>query len=184
MDQLYLYTIIINKENKMFEDYSRTPETASLVYPKNVFKMQNKMSDNLNSFQTHYGRYMRCQNQDTAMNVDPPCDFVGEDSFSELRDAYRNLMNDLNELDDVYEKQSTYDGKQVKIYTENEEQLDENYEKLTDVRKELDGKLKQLQIYSDAKIEPQLIQLKSVNLINTILVITLLYLIYVIFVDF
>ena len=36
----------------MFVDYSTTPETAGLVIPKNVFEMQNKMSSNLNKFQT------------------------------------------------------------------------------------------------------------------------------------
>ena len=61
-------------------------------------------------------------------NVDPPCDFTGEDSFSELQKAYENLIEDLNELENVYDDQSSYHAKTVKVYHENEEQLDENYE--------------------------------------------------------
>ena len=36
----------------MFVDYSPRPETASLVFPNDVFEMQNKMSKDLNNFQT------------------------------------------------------------------------------------------------------------------------------------
>jgi len=162
----------------MFVEYSQSPETASLVFPQNVFEMQNKMSKNLNSFQTHYGRYLRCQNENTAQYVDPPCDFVGGDSFSELKKAYENLMDDLNELDTVYTDQSSYNAKTVDVYNENTEELEENYKRLKKERSILDQKLQQLQEYSNAKILPESLQLKSVNLINTLLIIALFYLIY------
>ena len=165
----------------MFVDYSPSPETASLVFPNNVFEMQDKMSKNLNAFQSHYGRYLRCQNEDTAKNVDPPCDFVGKDSFSDLQSAYENLMEDLNELENVYEDQSTFNGKTIKVYHENEKQLEENYKILKTERKQLDKQLKDLQKYSDTNITPQYLQLKSVNLINTLLIIALIYLIYLLF---
>ena len=104
----------------MFVEYSSSPKTDSLEHPNNVFEMQNKMSNNLNSFQNHYGRYLRCQNEDTAKSVDPPCDFVGRDSFSELQNAYKNLMDDLTEIENVYEKQSDYNAKTAKVFNENE----------------------------------------------------------------
>tara|TARA_B100000989_G_C19509052_1_gene457999 strand:- start:1337 stop:1843 length:507 start_codon:yes stop_codon:yes gene_type:complete len=167
----------------MFVNYSPSPETASLVIPKNVFEMQDKMSSNLNKFQTHYGRYMRCQNEYSAKDVNPPCDYTGEDSFSELQNAYRNLINDLNELEDVYENQSSIEGKTVKVYQENQEQLKENYDELLNIRQDLDNKLKQIQEYSESKLSPEQARLKSVNLINTLLVITMIYLIYVIFTE-
>ena len=167
----------------MFVEYSSSPETASLVFPKNVFEMQNKMSKNLNSFQTHYGRYLRCQNEDTAENVNPPCDFVGRDSFSELQKAYRNLMDDLNELDDVYKDQSSYNAKTIEVYNENSEQIEENYKILQKERNILDKQLKEIQEYSEGKLTPELLQLKSVNLINTLLIIAICYLIYVLFMD-
>jgi hypothetical protein len=167
----------------MFVEYSSSPKTASLEQPNNVFEMQNKMSNNLNSFQNHYGRYLRCQNEDTAKMVDPPCDFVGRDSFSELQIAYKNLMDNLNEIENVYENQSDYDAKTVKVFKENEEQLNVNYKTLKKERKHLDQQLKTLQEYSDSNISPENRRLKSVNLINTLLIIAAVYLIYVIFVD-
>jgi uncharacterized protein YukE len=167
----------------MFVEYSSSPKTDSLEHPNNVFEMQNKMSNNLNSFQNHYGRYLRCQNEDTAKSVDPPCDFVGRDSFSELQNAYKNLMDDLTEIENVYEKQSDYNAKTVKVFNENEEQLNVNYKTLKKERKHLDQQLKTLQEYSDTNISPENRRLKSVNLINTLLIIAAVYLIYVIFVD-
>ena len=167
----------------MFVDYSPSPETASLVFPNDVFEMQNKMSKDLNNFQSHYGRYLRCQNQDTAENVNPPCDFTGKDSFSELQKAYENLIEDLNELENVYDDQSSYHAKTVKVYNENEEQLDENYKILQKERNHLDQQLKTLQKYSDSHLLPEYLQLKSVNLINTLLIIAFFYLIYIIFMD-
>ena len=160
-----------------------SPQTAGLEYPQNIFNKQNKISDNLNKFQIRYARYLRCQNENTAQNVDPPCDFVGRDSFSELQKAYQNLMDDLNELDDVYKKQSTYNAKTVEVYNENTEQLEENYKTLQEERNKLDNQLKELQEYSEGKLTPELLQLKSVNIINTLLIIAFFYLIYVLFMD-
>ena len=155
----------------MFVEYSSSPKTDSLEHPNNVFEMQNKMSNNLNSFQNHYGRYLRCQNEDTAKSVDPPCDFVGRDSFSELQNAYKNLMDDLTEIENVYEKQSDYNAKTAKVFNENEEQLDENYDNVLKMRKDLDNRLRFLQEYSNSAISPTFRRLDSVNLINILLVI-------------
>ena len=47
----------------------------------------------------------------------------------------------------------------------------------------LDKQLKEIQEYSEGKLTPELLQLKSVNLINTLLIIAICYLIYVLFMD-
>jgi predicted nucleic acid-binding Zn-ribbon protein len=106
-----------------------------------------------------------------------------KDSFSELQKAYENLIEDLNELENVYDDQSSYHAKTVKVYHENEEQLDENYKILQKERNHLDQQLKTLQKYSDSHLLPEYLQLKSVNLINTLLLIAFFYLIYIIFMD-
>lgn len=46
----------------MFVDYSSSPKVASLEIPTNVFEEQGEISNNLNDFQLHYSRYVRCQN--------------------------------------------------------------------------------------------------------------------------
>lgn len=92
-------------------------------------------------------------------------------------------MDDLNELDDVYKEQSTSNAKTVEVYNENSEQLEENYKTLQGKRQKLDTQLKELQEYSQGKLTPEFLQLKSVNIINTLLIIAVFYLIYVLFMD-
>jgi len=161
----------------MFVKYSPSPETAGLEIPENIFDKQNELSDELNEFQTHYSRYLRCQNQNTADSVDPPCDLNGRDNFSNLQNAYKKLYSSMDEMTKVYKKQ-TKDGKTVKVYNENEEQLDENYDNVLKLRNDLDNRIRFLQEYSDSAISPSFRMLNRVNLINTLLVILSFLLIY------
>lgn len=167
----------------MFVKYSPSPETASLEIPQNVFQKQNKVSDELNEFQTKYSRYMRCQNKETADIVDPPCDLNGIDSFSNLKDAYRKLYSSLDDMTKIYDNQTTYNGKTVKVYNENEEQLDENYDNVLKLRKNLDDRIRFLQEYSNTAISPTFRRLDSVNLINTLLIIFGCCLVYFLIID-
>lgn len=162
----------------MFVKYSPSPETASLEIPENVFQQQNDVSNELNDFQTNYSRYIRCQNPDVSDSVDPPCDLNGKDSFSELQNAYRRLYSSMDEISNVYDKQTKINGKTIKVYNENEEQLDENYDNVIELRKDLDNRLRFLQTYSDSTMNPAFSRLNSVNLINTLLIILVCYLIY------
>jgi len=148
----------------MFVKYSPSPETAGLEIPENIFDKQNELSDELNEFQTHYSRYLRCQNQNTAYSVDPPCDLNGRDNFSNLQNAYKKLYSSMDEM--------------TKVYNENEEQLDENYDNVLKLRNDLDNRIRFLQEYSDSAISPSFRMLNRVNLINTLLVILSFLLIY------
>ena len=167
----------------MFVKYSPSPETASLEIPENVFQKQNEISDELNDFQTQYSRYMRCQNKNTADKVDPPCDLNGIDNFSNLKNAYRKLYSSLDEMTTVYDNQTTENGKTVQVYNENEEQLDENYDNVLKMRKDLDNRLRFLQEYSNNAISPTFRRLDSVNLINTLLIIFSCCLVYFLIFD-
>ena len=83
----------------------------------------------------------------------------------------------MDEMTKVYKKQ-TKDGKTVKVYNENEEQLDENYDNVLKLRNDLDNRIRFLQEYSDGAISPSFRMLNRVNLINTLLVILSFLLIY------
>lgn len=161
----------------MFVKYSPSPETAGLEVPKNIFKKQNEISDHLQDFQTRYSRYLRCQNEDTSKDVDPPCDLNGRDEFGQLKNAYKRLYNAMDTLDNDYEKQLK-DGKMPEIYGKNEEELDENYDKVLQLRKDLDQKLKTINEYSDSTLNPEKLRSRSIYLINTLLVILIICLIY------
>jgi len=162
----------------MFVKYSPSPETASLEIPENVFDKQNEISDELNEFQTRYSRYLRCQNEDTADLVDPPCDLNGIDNFSNLQNAYKKLYSSMDGMTKVYDKQTKIGGKKVEVYNENEEQLDENYDNVLKLRNDLDNRIRFLQEYSNGAISPSFRMLNRVNLINLLLVILSISLIY------
>lgn len=166
----------------MSTEFTTAPATPGLLKPKNVFDMQNNVSDGLNEFQEKYSRYVRCQNDNTAQHVDPPCDLNGSDSFVQLNDAYKNLHDSLDGLNNVYDSQ-VKDNKSNEIYQENQEEIDEVYDNLLKLRSKLDKKLAYIQENADTRTAPVYRMLQSRILINTLLTILLLYLIYILFFD-
>lgn len=167
----------------MYVQFSPSAETPGLKIPKDVFQMQNNVSNNLNTFQTKYSRYVRCQNENTAKKVNPPCALTRDDSFSSLTDAYVDLYTSMNTLEKVYDKQSTINGKTTTAYKQNSEEIDGNYKEVVSLRKDLDKKLKYIQENSNIGTSPALRMLNSRILINTLLVILLIYLVYVLIFD-
>ena len=167
----------------MYVQFTPSPETKSLTNSQDVFKMQNKVSDNLNTFQTTYSRYVRCQNEDTAKLVDPPCKLTTTDSFSSLNDAYVDLFISLDDLEKVYDKQTTINGKTVDVYKKNVEELENNHEEILKLRKDLDKKLKYVQENRNVRTAPLYRMLNSRILINTLLAILFFYLVYVLIFD-
>jgi archaellum component FlaC len=167
----------------MFVEFTPSPETSSLKYPNNVFEMQNNVSNELNTFQTKYARYVRCQNEDTAKQVDPPCDLTTEDSFSSLTDAYIDLYSSLDGLEKVYDKQTSNDGKTTGVYKKNTEELETNHEEVLKLRKDLDSKLRYIQENKDLRTAPLYRMLHRRTLINTLLVILFFYLVFVLIFD-
>lgn len=166
----------------MFVDYSSSPKVASLEIPTNVFEEQGEISNNLNDFQLHYSRYVRCQNEDNAKNVNPPCDLNGRDNFSHLKNAYKRLYNSMEKMEKVYDGQMKA-GKTPELYEKNEEELEENYEKVLEVRKNLDEKMQYIQEYGNAKTNPMNNKLKRIQLTNILLVILAICLVYFLIFD-
>lgn len=167
----------------MYIQFTPSPETASLKNKKDVFKMQNNVSDQLNIFQTKYSRYLRCQNEDTAKDVNPSCKLTTDDSFSSLTDAYVNLYTSLDELENVYETQTNINGKTNAVYKKNVEELENNHEEVINLRRDLDKKLRYIQENRDVRLSPVLRMLHSRILINTLLVILFFVLLYFLIFD-
>ena len=71
----------------------------------------------------------------------------------------------------MQESISEYGLDDYTVALENEEQLDENYDNVLKMRKDLDNRLRFLQEYSNSAISPTFRRLDSVNLINILLVI-------------
>ena len=167
-----------------FHEFTTSPATASLVYPNDVFEMQNNVSDNLNKFQIRYSRYLRCQNPETATDVsDPPCDLNTIDSFSELTTAYKTLYNSMETAQDVYPDQTTRDGVTNDTYDANAPVLNATYKDVSQLQQSLDHKLKFIQDRLKAKDNSPELMLSSRNLINTLLIILMVCIVYYIFIE-
>jgi len=149
----------------------------SLEKPKDVFELQNTVSDSLNKFQIRYGRYMRCQNEDTAQNVTPPCEVNTIDSFSELTKAYGDLYENLEELETVYTDQSHINAKTNQEFQEDEDKMLKQYSNVVEMRKKLDEKLRYIQENSgaDAPAQRYLTRRNTINLILVIIGLCLTY---------
>ena len=163
-------------------EFTTSPATASLNYPHDVFAMQNKVSQHMNTFQTKYARYVRCQNENTAEKVEPPCDLTGDDSFVELSQAYDNVYSSLEDMETVYDKQSKT-GKTNATYNANAEEIEDLHAQILEVRQSLDEKLRYIQEQSDTRTAPIYRMLRGRTLINTLLVILLIYLVYILIFD-
>jgi len=154
-------------------------QPLSLTTPNNVFALQNQMSNQLNTYQTKYARYMRCNDPNTNNQVtDPQCDLDNGDSFSSLTNAYRSLSSTMDELSGVYKKQTTEGAKTPAEYEKDTKTIPIEYQNLLELRSELDQQLAFLQKQLETEGgEPQR-RLQSAQLINMLLVIAAFSILY------
>jgi len=154
-------------------------QPLSLTTPNNVFALQNKMSNQLNTYQTKYARYMRCNDPKTNNLVtDPSCDLDNSDSFSSLTSAYRSLTSTMDELSEIYQKQTTEGAKTPAEYEQDAQLIPIEYKNLIDLRHELDQQLAFLQAQLTTDGGEPTRRLHSVQLINMLLVIVAFSILY------
>ena len=161
-----------------------SPSTAGLEHPQNIFNKQNQISDNLNKFQVRYARYLRCQNDDTAGEVnDPPCDLNTIDNFSELQNAYDALYQSMDSINDAYPRQLTKNGVTNDTYDTNEIQIGKTYENVTEMQGKLDAKLKYIQEQLKNQDNSPKRMLESRQIVNTLLIILVICVVYYAFIE-
>ena len=81
------------------------PYAMSLTDPSNIFQLQDVISNNLNSFERTYSRYLRCQDPNIAQQVQPECNVDGQDSFTSLQSAYTSLLTSMQNMDTAMKNQ-------------------------------------------------------------------------------
>ena len=113
--------------------------------------------------------------------VNPSCS--SSDSFSEVDNAYINLMKTVTNLDEAMKKDQQKNDKAINDsdYQENVVHIDNNISNIKEFRKNLDQQLELFQKDVFQNNEPQL-ELKSSQLIYLISVIAVFCLIYYIIV--
>jgi len=165
-------------------EFVLSPPTPGLEHPYNIFKKQNQISDNLNKFQNRYARYLRCQNKETAKDVnDPPCDLNTIDNFSEIQSAYDVLYQSMDSINDTYPRQSTKNGVTNDTYDTNEKQIEKTYENVTEMQEILDAKLKYIQEQLKNQDNSPQRMLESRQLVNTLLIILVMCVVYYAFIE-
>jgi hypothetical protein len=170
-------------------DFTLSEPTTNLEYPRDVFKMQNNVSDNLNKFQIRYSRYLRCQNSNTATEVsDPPCDLNTIDSFSELTSAYKQLYNSLDEVENVLSTpaadSSNIGGVTNIAYNENLQKIKDAHEKVNETRELQDNQLNFIKDQSKNTGKSNPAQLLSTRkMLNMVLIIIALSILYYIIIE-
>ena len=164
-------------------NYDSHTESISLTNPNNIFELQNKVSDNLNRFQTTYARYLRCQEPDTAQNVNPSCDPNGKDSFTQVTISYNELLQTIDDLNNSYKKQQkTNKLVNEPTYNANAHNFDDEYNSMILLRNDLEQKLNKLKYeLQNGPGSPKRL-LDSAILANTLWIILASCLIYFIFI--
>jgi hypothetical protein len=158
-------------------------KSLSLVDPSNVFLYNNDVLNNLNAYETKYSRYIRCQNNMFAKNVNPKCDPYGSDSYSSLEQSYSNLMNSINVVNNTILNQTTKDAVSPEVYISKEEDIVNVHKHIVELREKLDAKLQKLYSEYDINPESSQAQLNSAIYANTLWTILATCLIYYIFVE-
>lgn len=172
----------LNSNNFIIKDRVDNLST-SLTDPSNVFILQNKVSDDLNSFQTKYSRYLQCQDSRFANSVNPKCDLAGKDSFQNVTKSYNTLLSSIKQtkaaIDNNIKDQAVVNP--VK-YNSNKEDILIKHHDLSKLRKQLDLKLEELYNEMDKGAETSIKRLDSTIYANTLWVILASCLVYYVFV--
>jgi len=158
-------------------------EPKSLVNPENIFSMNHDTQMKMFEYQVQYQRYMRCQNPKTAKNVSPSCDFNGIDNYSNLEQAYVNLLASLNTVSSTLPDQSKINATTPQDSEINYKDTLTKHKDIVSYRAELDKRLQIL--YNEANGGPESAKqiLNSAIYANTLWTILATCLLYYIFVE-
>lgn len=158
-------------------------DPKSLVNPSNIFSMNADVMKKMKTYEEQYERYMRCQDPKKVNNVAPSCDFNGIDSYSNLEQAYSDLLASFKTVSYVLPNQSKINATTPKDSDKNYKNAIENHGDIVSMRAALDKRLQNL--YNEANGGPESAQqmLNSAIYANTLWTILATCLLYYIFVE-
>lgn len=158
-------------------------DPKSLVDPSNIFSMNAEVMAKMKTYEEHYERYMRCQNPETAKNVSPSCDFNRIDSYSNLEQAYSELLASLKTVSSTLPKQSSVNATTPEDSEKNYKNAIEKHYNIVSTRAALDKRLQILYNESNGGPESAQQMLNSAIYANTLWTILATCLLYYIFVE-
>jgi hypothetical protein len=170
----YMFAV---KENLVNSSVDNT--SVSLTDPSNVFLLQNQITDKLNTFQTKYSRYLRCQDPRFAQNVNPPCDLNDADSFHNVTHSYNTLLSSISNtraaLDHNVQSNEIISPPE---HDQNEAEVMSYHDEIRELRSKLDAKLNELYAHMDKSVETPQRRLDAAIYANTLWVILASCLVY------
>ena len=150
-----------------------------LTAPNNIFELQNDVTNKLNEFEEKREHYIKCKD-----NTIPSSSFACTNiDFSNVEQAYGNFYLALDKLENAMKAQGQSDPNAIseKQYNLNLVEIDNKYNQLKTMRKNLDMQLSEYQRTAINNNEPQL-RLKASQFIYMLSVIAIFCLIYYIIV--
>lgn len=158
-------------------------DPKSLVNPSNIFSMNAEVMSKMKTYEEQYERYMRCENPKTADNVTPSCDFNGIDSYSNLEQAYSDLLASLKSVSSKLPNQSTINATTPQDSDENYKNAINTRDDIVSTRANLDQRLQNLYNEANGGRESAQQMLNSAIYANTLWTILATCLLYYIFVE-
>lgn len=151
--------------------------TLHLKEPNNLFTLQNKVTNDLNTFEEKRSRYIQCSDSAMRSLANPPCS--EKDSFTELDGAYRNVMQSVTKLDLAMKSDSQQNAHGITRtgFEENITNIQNKYNEIKNLHTKLDNQLEDFQRNVINNNGPKL-QLKSSQLIYLLSVIAIICLLY------
>lgn len=150
-----------------------------LTAPNNIFELQNEVTNKLNEFEEKRNHYIKCND-----NNIPSSSFACTNmDFSNIEKAYGNFYLALDKLENAMKAQRQSDPNAVSAqqYNINLVEINNKYNQLKTMRKDLDMQLTEYQRNAINNNEPKL-RLKASQFIYMLSVIAIFCLIYYIIV--
>lgn len=174
------------KENGYYSLLKEGLESRDLETPVNIYNLENDVMQNVDIFQQKYARFLRCSSshQEIVDNVSPQCDF-NKDGIDSLNSSYQNVMYSINAFNVGLKKIDPTNslGLTNEEYAQSKTDMNNTYQDILSLRKQLDIKLGAL--YNEQKNgrESSAAQLDSTMYANTLWTILATCLLYYIIVE-
>ena len=127
-----------------------SPAPPSLIMPDSMFRKDNEISDKLNDFHNRYTRFIRCQDKNTGLHVNPSCN--SSDNFVNVQRSYQSLLTSIQGMETSLSTTQVTNGTTNEQSEQDEAEILSTYASIREQRKRLDQALERL--YSERKAGP------------------------------
>ena len=165
----------------------------NLQKPRDIFALEKDVMKNVVDFENRYARFIRCANPNAAPNVtNPSCDLNSMDSVASLDTSYKNVMVSINDLNAALNNIGNSPSGAItpKMHDDIKANVTgitqgtvNTYDKILELRSQLDDRLDQLYNEKRAGPESSVAKLDATMYANTLWTILATCLLYYVIVE-